>query len=95
MCGEYYFGGIPLWVRGLEGIKCFRCADPVWEKAMATWTNEVVNQLQPLLASKGGPIVMLQIENEYSGDFGYQNWAVQMARNITTSVPWYDEIWCK
>ena len=88
VCGEYYFGGIPVWVRSLKDIQCFRCADPVWETYMERWTRQVVQQVEPLLASNGGPIVMMQIENEYNGDLSYQNWAVQMARNITTSVPW-------
>jgi hypothetical protein len=88
VCGEYYFGGIPVWVRTLQDIKCFRCADPVWEEYMEKWTRTVVKQVEPLLASNGGPIVMMQIENEYNADLGYQTWAVEMARNITTEVPW-------
>ena len=32
---------------------------------------------------------MLQVENEYTGkDTAYIEWAVQMARNATTLVPW-------
>ena len=87
VCGEYYFGGIPVWVRSLQDnnnnvIQCFRCSDPLWEEYMERWTRQVVQQVEPLLASNGGPIVMMQIENEYNKDLGYQNWAVQMARNI-------------
>jgi hypothetical protein len=42
VCGEYQFGGIPVWVRELDGIKCFRCKDPVWEREMGRWVGDVV-----------------------------------------------------
>eukprot|EP01051_Picozoa_sp_SAG22_P027579 SAG22_NODE_9298_length_598_cov_0.677355_1_plen_76_part_10 len=33
ICGEYYFGGIPVWMRE-HGVECFRCDDPIWEREM-------------------------------------------------------------
>ena len=95
-CGEYYFGGLPVWLRNMDDIKCFRCrcvrsahscmcrrrpsvslasptclvcgrSDPVWKREMARWVGVVVEQIRPTLASNGGNVVMLQIENEYNG----------------------------
>eukprot|EP00755_Sulcionema_specki_P016194 Sspe_Gene.61401::Locus_34073_Transcript_1_2_Confidence_0.500_Length_2681::g.61401::m.61401 len=87
VCGEYYYGGIPLWMRH-SGAKCYRCADTVWKKEMARVVGEVVHRVTPLLYPNGGPIIMLQVENEYNGDQEYLNWAVDMARETTTAVPW-------
>jgi hypothetical protein len=88
ICGEWYYGGIPLWMRD-AGAECFRCSDPVWKQHMARFVGEVMGQLRPLLLPAGGPVVMLQIENEYRGaDLAYLRWAVDLARNMTTAVPW-------
>lgn len=94
ICGEYYFGGIPLWMRhevdkndGAQ-IDCFRCSDPVWKQEMKRWVSVVVDKIKPLLSSRGGPVIWMQIENEYDKNDDYLRWAVSMARNITTEVPW-------
>lgn len=90
ICGEYYFGGIPVWMRSVDDVQCFRCADPVWEREMGRIVGEVVEEVRPLLASNGGPVIMLQVENEFSGDEVYLRWAVEMANKLTvgSSVPW-------
>eukprot|EP01051_Picozoa_sp_SAG22_P024379 SAG22_NODE_6734_length_818_cov_1.000000_1_plen_247_part_10 len=88
ICGEYYFGGIPVWMRE-SGAECFRCQDAVWEREAQRWVAEVVKKIAPSLASAGGNVVMLQIENEYGGgDQVYLQEQVDMARAITTAVPW-------
>ena len=87
ICGEYYFGGIPVWMRE-SGAECFRCADTIWEKETQRWVAEVVNKISSSLATAGGNVVMLQIENEYNGDQVYLQEQVDMARKITTAVPW-------
>jgi len=69
-------------------IKCFRCSDPIWKSEMERWVRIVVNKIHHLLASNGGPIIWMQIENEYDKDDDYLEWAVSMARSITTDVPW-------
>jgi beta-galactosidase GanA len=100
ICGEYYFGGIPVWMRE-SGAECFRCDDPIWEREMERWVKLVLQKIEPQIAPKGN-VIMLQIENEYGGPAGskggdyppgsdnakYLGWAVDMARNQTTSVPW-------
>ena len=94
ICGEYYFGGIPVWMRE-SGAECFRCSDAVWQREMGRWVGVVVDKIRPQLASAGGNVVMLQVENEYSGGGGagghdeeYLIWSVDMARRLTTDVPW-------
>ena len=91
ICGEYYFGGIPLWLRGFENVSCFRCDDTIWKQESQRWLSTVVDYVRPLLLDNGGPVIMLQVENEYNGGSqDYLDWAVDMATNTTKglSVPW-------
>ena len=61
ICGEYYFGGLPLWLRH-TGAQCFRCSDPVWKYLVQEWMQIVIEKLEPYLAPNGGPIIMLQTD---------------------------------
>ncbi len=67
-CGEHTFGGIPQWMRS-SGAQCFRCSDPIWEGFTARVLASVVQQLQAAgqLYPQGGPVIALQVENEYNG----------------------------
>lgn len=97
VCAEYYYGGLPVWLRD-TGAQCYRCNDTIWEQEMQRFVSIVVDKVRPQLFTNGGPIVMLQIENEYSGgEQDYLEWSVDMARNLTTDVPWnlcHDESDC-
>ena len=53
----------------------------------ARWVKIVVEKIAPQLVTNGGPVIMLQVENEYGPDDDYLRWAVDMARNLTTDVP--------
>ena len=91
-CGEHFNGGVPLWMRaGTSGATCFRCSDPAWEDFTVHVLNAVVFELKSdnLLFSQGGPVILLQAENEYNGnDEAYLAFVVTAARNATTDVPW-------
>ena len=88
VCGEYRWGGLPTWLKS-SGAACFRCTDPVWQRHMARFVTAVVRLVEPQLLPNGGPVLLLQVENEYRGtDLEYLQWSVDMARNATTAVPW-------
>jgi beta-galactosidase len=65
VCAEWNYGGIPEWMR--ETGATFRTTDPKWTKPMFDFNTKVLQIVrdQKLLAADGGPIVMLQIENEF------------------------------
>ena len=89
ICGEYAWGGLPTWLRN-EGAACFRCSDPVWKREMGRFLKLAVREIEPLLLPNGGPVILLQVENEYRGDdLEYLTWAVDTARESTTAVPWF------
>lgn len=60
VCGEYYFGGIPIWMRDVDNVSCFRCSDPIWEREMKKFVGEVVAQTSDYLYPNG-PVIMLQV----------------------------------
>lgn len=42
-----------------------RTNDPVFMRFVRSWWQELLPRMKPLLFSHGGPILMVQIENEY------------------------------
>jgi len=67
-CAEWDFGGFPYWLLKIPDIK-LRMQDPRYLEACRRYIQAVGKQLAPLQISKGGPIIMVQVENEY-GSYG-------------------------
>jgi beta-galactosidase len=68
VCSEWDFGGLPAWLFADPNIEV-RTTDPKFLAAADRYLMRVGQELAPLQASRGGPIIMVQIENEY-GSFG-------------------------
>jgi beta-galactosidase len=68
VCSEWDFGGLPAWLLRDPDMKV-RTKDPQFLAAADHYLMRLGQELAPLQASRGGPIVMVQIENEY-GSFG-------------------------
>ncbi|NUP98995.1 MAG: beta-galactosidase [Armatimonadetes bacterium] len=68
ICSEWDFGGLPPWLLADPAMRV-RCAYPPYLAAVDRYLDALLARLQPLLASQGGPIVALQVENEY-GSYG-------------------------
>jgi beta-galactosidase len=66
-CAEWEMGGFPWWL--LKEDIHLRTRDPRYLEAARRYLKEVGRVLGPLQASQGGPILMVQVENEY-GFFG-------------------------
>ena len=64
ICAEWDFGGLPGWLLA-DGHCRIRCDDDAFVDATARYLDAVGEQLAPLTCGHGGPIVMVQIENEY------------------------------
>ena len=71
ICSEWDFGGLPAWLLKDPDIN-IRSKDPKFLKATERYINEVGKQLKDLQITKGGPIIQVQVENEY-GQFGRPN----------------------
>ena len=69
MCGEWEFGGFPAWLLAIEPPVTIRTYEAGYIAAVDAYWAALLPVLKPLLWSAGGPIVMVQIENEY-GSYG-------------------------
>lgn len=67
ICTEWDFGGLPWWLLATD-MKV-RTGDPKFLAAAERYMEQVGNHAAPLQIHKGGPILMVQVENEY-GSFG-------------------------
>jgi beta-galactosidase len=67
-CAEWDGGGLPWWLLKNDDIK-LRTRDPRFMAAATNYLREVAKQFGPLQITHGGPILMVQVENEY-GSFG-------------------------
>lgn len=68
ICTELDFGGFPAWLLRTPGLRV-RSMDSRFMQASGRYIKRLGQELVPLLVSRGGPIVMVQVENEY-GSFG-------------------------
>jgi hypothetical protein len=68
VCAEWDFGGIPSYLLRYPDLKV-RCLDPRYMAAADRYIARLAAVVGPLLVSRGGPILMVQIENEY-GSYG-------------------------
>jgi beta-galactosidase len=64
VCAEWEFGGFPAWLLRTPGLRV-RSYDERFLKASAAWFKRLGQELAPLQATRGGPILMVQVENEY------------------------------
>jgi beta-galactosidase len=67
-CAEWEMGGLPWWLVKHDGIE-LRSTDPAFLQPATRYLKEVGRVLAPLQITRGGPLLMVQVENEY-GSFG-------------------------
>jgi beta-galactosidase len=67
VCGEWDLGGIPSYLLSYPDIqlRTDSAYDPRYMSAVTRYIRELGPRIKPLLASQGGPILMIQIENEF------------------------------
>ena len=68
ICAEWEFGGFPAWLLAQDGMR-FRCNYEPYMKEFLAYFDELLPRLAPLQITNGGPIIMMQVENEY-GSYG-------------------------
>ena len=69
ICSEWEFGGLPAWLLGYENI-ALRCMDERYLSKVRRYYHALFEHIgQHRLATHGGNVVMVQIENEY-GSYG-------------------------
>jgi len=63
-CAEIEYGGLPYWTLKYPGVK-IRVADPKFLSWCARYIGEVYRQVADFQVTKGGPLLMVQLDNEY------------------------------
>ena len=88
VCAEWEMGGLPWWLLKKKDIK-LREQDPFYMERTELFMNQVGKQLSGLQITKGGNIIMVQVENEY-GAFGTDKPYVEAISNIVKKVGFTD-----
>lgn len=68
VCAEWEMGGLPWWLLKKKDIR-LREQNPYFMSCVDRFEKHVAEQLAPLTIQRGGPIIMVQVENEY-GSYG-------------------------
>ncbi|XP_076986010.1 beta-galactosidase isoform X2 [Tamandua tetradactyla] len=68
VCAEWDMGGLPAWLLEKESI-ILRSSDPDYLAAVDKWLGVLLPKMKPLLYQNGGPIITVQVENEYGSYF--------------------------
>lgn len=96
VCAEWEMGGLPWWLLKKKDVQ-LRTLDPYYMERVGIFMNEVGKQLADLQLSRGGNIIMVQVENEY-GSYGINKPYVSAIRDIVkkagfTDVPLFQCDW--
>jgi beta-galactosidase len=68
ICSEWDFGGLPFWLLKDPNMQ-IRCAYPPYLVAVDRYFDALLPRVAPLQSTHGGPIIAMQVENEY-GSYG-------------------------
>ncbi|XP_056264559.1 beta-galactosidase isoform X2 [Pseudoliparis swirei] len=68
ICAEWEMGGLPAWLLNKKDI-VLRSSDPDYITAVDKWMGKLLPMMKPFLYQNGGPIITVQVENEYGSYF--------------------------
>lgn len=80
VCAEWEMGGLPWWLLKKKDI-LLREQDPYFMERVRLFEQKVGEQLASLTIENGGPIIMVQVENEY-GSYGEDKAYVSAIRDM-------------
>ncbi|XP_046387722.1 beta-galactosidase [Ischnura elegans] len=78
ICAERDMGGFPPWLLVKNPNMKLRTRDSSYRGYVSKWFSVLLPTIKPFLYGNGGPIIMVQVENEYGSfpacDFDYTTW---------------------
>ena len=80
ICAEWEFGGLPAWLLKYPNIKVRSNCD-IFLNAVDNYFEELFKYIRPLQITQGGPVIMMQVENEY-GSFGNNKSYLKNIKNL-------------
>ncbi|MDF2869283.1 MAG: Beta-galactosidase [Anaerocolumna sp.] len=103
ICAEWEFGGLPAWLLAEDGMR-FRSSYPSFIQHTADYYKKLFEITAPLQLPLGGPIILIQVENEYgyyADDTSYLEQMKQLMVDngacvpfVTSDGPWGDALEC-
>lgn len=88
ICAEWRNGGLPIWLYKIPGMN-IRMYNQPWMTEMKRFVTDVAKMIEPYLARNGGPIILAQIENEYTGEQQYVDWCGKLTADLKLDIPWF------
>ncbi|MFF3028707.1 beta-galactosidase family protein [Microbacterium sp. NPDC057944] len=88
ICAEWHNGGLPVWLTA-DGT-ALRSSDPAYLADVSAYLRRVYEIVAPRQIDRGGPVVLVQIENEYGAygsDKEYLRALVEVTRDAGITVP--------
>lgn len=93
-CAEWNYGGYPPWLRDEPGITIRTWNEP-YLRRVEGYFEHLLAEIRPYLATRGGPVILVQAENEYAnvakryGPEGqrYLAWMAALTRRLGVDVP--------
>jgi beta-galactosidase len=89
-CAEWDLGGFPAWLLADPTI-VLRSTDPKFLAPAKRWLTRLGQELAPLQVARGGPILAVQVENEY-GSFGTDHSYVKWVRDTLLAAGFTDSL---
>ena len=89
ICAEWEFGGLPSWLLMEKRIK-LRMSDGVYLEKVAAFFTRLMKEVVDLQVDQGGPIILMQVENEYGGyanDLEYLRSLARLMKDLGVVVP--------
>ena len=88
ICAEWANGGLPTWLTAQGSI--VRRNDPQYMAAVNRYLSQLAPVLVPRQVDQGGPVILVQVENEYGAygsDKDYLRALAKSLRGIGVTVP--------
>lgn len=79
ICAEWEFGGLPWWIQADDSME-IRCMNEAYITRFDAYLDRLCDEIRPLLCTNGGPVIMVQCENEY-GYYGDDKTYLQYLRD--------------
>jgi len=91
ICSEWDLGGLPSWLLKDRDM-LIRSSDPKYLEIVKKYYDRLIPEFFPYLATNGGPIIAVCVENEYGSygnDHEYMRTIAKMLREGGVDVPLY------
>jgi len=80
ICAEWELGGLPAWLLQEDHMRLRACYEP-FIKHVRAYYDKLFPLITPLQITEGGPVIMMQVENEY-GYYGDDTQYMELMRDM-------------